>query len=101
MEDVNKVIVIGATEFLNLLEPLFYRLDKMESIMLNTGASGRSLIYSEFEASKFLKVSTKKLQLLRNARKISFIREDGGRRVLYKSEHLLEYLDKHELKRKK
>lgn len=58
-------------------------------------------IYSDVEAAEYLRMSIKKLQLLRNARKIGYIREDGGRKILYRHEHLLEYLLEHELKKKK
>ena len=85
----NKVIVISESEFFGFLNPLIQRLDKMETLLLKNDMKNMP-IYSELEASKYLKVSTKKLQLLRNARKIGFIREDGGRKISYKHEHLMD-----------
>ena len=49
----------------------------------------------------FLKISKKKLQQLRNSRKIGFVRENGGRRIVYKHGHLMEYISANELKKKK
>ena len=76
------------------------RLDKIEKLI-----SGQVAItaptYSDAEASKFLKISKKKLQQLRNSRKIGFVRENGGRRIVYKHGHLMEYISANELKKKK
>jgi|JI10StandDraft_1071094.scaffolds.fasta_scaffold67698_6 predicted subunit of tRNA(5-methylaminomethyl-2-thiouridylate) methyltransferase len=96
----NKVIVISVEEFLNILNPLFQRLDHFESLLSQKFSIVNST-YSDAEAAKYLNMSTKKLQHLRNARKIGFIREDGGRKITYKHEHLLEYLASNELKKKK
>lgn len=96
----NKVIVISVEEFLNILNPLSQRLGKIESLLMSNSTTVNSL-YTDTQAAKFLKVSTKKLQHLRNARKIGFIREDGGRKITYTHEHLLEYLSSNELKKKK
>lgn len=96
----NKVIVISPGEFITLLDPILQRLDKMESFLYQENTKTNA-VYSDAEAAEFLKCSTKKLQNLRNAREIGFIRENGGRKILYKYEHLMEYLENHELKKKK
>jgi len=96
----NKVIVISPLEFSEFLQPILQKLEKMEALLLNKSSDNKA-IYSDAEAAKFLKCSTKKLQSLRNAREIGFIRENGGRKILYKHEHLMEYLLKNELKRTK
>lgn len=96
----NRVIVISESAFFNFLNPVLQRLEKIEAILSKSTDTINST-YSEADASKFLNVSSKKLQQLRNARKIGFIREDGGRKILYKHEHLMEYLNQHELKKKK
>ncbi|MES2514734.1 MAG: helix-turn-helix domain-containing protein [Bacteroidota bacterium] len=96
----NRVIVISEMDFLNSLKPLLQRLDKIETMLSQNSAEVNST-YSDAQAAEFLKMSTKKLQHLRNARKISFIREDGGRKITYTHEHLMEYLKSNELKKKK
>ena len=100
IERFNKVIVTSEAEFLNFLNPLLQRLDKIEA-MLYKGSDNSNSTYTDAEAAKFLKMSTKKLQHLRNERKIGFIREDGGRKITYKHEHLMEYQTANELKKKK
>ena len=100
IERLTKVIVTSEEEFINILNPLLQRLDKIEA-MLSKGSDNSSSTYTDAEAAKFLKMSTKKLQHLRNERKIGFIREDGGRKITYKYEHLLEYQNSNELKKKK
>ncbi len=96
----NKVIVISVEEFLSILNPLFQRIDHFESLLSQKSSTVNS-IYSDADAAKYLNMSTKKLQHLRNSRKIGFIREDGGRKITYKHEHILEYLEANELKKKK
>lgn len=101
IERLNKVIVTSEAEFINFLNPLLQRLDKIEAILSTRGSDNSCATYTDAEASKFLKMSTKKLQHLRNERKIGFIREDGGRKITYKHEHLMEYQNSNELKKKK
>jgi hypothetical protein len=96
----NKVIVISPDEFTQFLQPILQRLEKMETYLYKNDSKNNS-VYSDKEAAIFLKCSTKKLQNLRNKREIGFIRENGGRKILYKHEHLMEYLENHELKKKK
>lgn len=96
----SKVIVISSSELTEFLRPIMERLEKMEA-RLSQNSSVTQSTYSDLEASLFLKVSTKKLQQLRNDRKIGFIREDDGRRILYTHQHLMEYLQSNELKKKK
>lgn len=96
----NKVIVISSGEFSEFLQPILQRLEKMEAFLYKKDTKSNA-VFSDAEAAEFLKCSTKKLQSLRNDREIGFIRENGGRKILYKLEHLLEYLENHELKRKK
>jgi excisionase family DNA binding protein len=74
------------------------KLEKLEAYLYKK-ESKNNPVYSDAEAAEFLKCSTKKLQNLRNAREIGFIRENGGRKILYKHEHLMEYLMKNELKK--
>ena len=95
----NKVIVISASELLEYLQPILLKMERMETILLEKNSNIKA-VFSDSEAAKFLKCSTKKLQQLRNDRKIGFIRENDGRKISYKMEHLLEYLDMHEFKRK-
>jgi hypothetical protein len=96
----NRILVISASELVEYLRPILLKMEKMEAILLKKDGSQKA-IFSDSEAAEFLKCSTKKLQSLRNTRAIGFIRENGGRKILYKVEHLLEYLERHELKRKK
>lgn len=96
----NKVIVISPTELSEFLQPVLKRLEKMETYIYSSENKNKA-IFSDSEAAEFLKCSKKKLQNLRNAREIGFIRENGGRKILYKYEHLMEYIEKHELKKKK
>lgn len=96
----NKILVISSTELLEYLQPILQKMDKMEALLVKSTGSFQD-VFSDSEAAKFLKCSTKKLQQLRNSRNIGFIRENGGRKILYKYEHLMEYLAKHELKKKK
>lgn len=96
----NKVLVISAVELVEYLQPILQKMEKMEAYLYKKDTQ-KNAIYSDAEAAKFLKCSTKKLQNLRNAREIGFIRENGGRKILYKYEHLMEYLEKNELKKRK
>lgn len=96
----NKMIIIPTTELLEYLQPILQKMEKMESYLYKRDTQ-KNAVYSDAEAAQFLKCSTKKLQNLRNAREIGFIRENGGRKILYKHEHLMEYLENHELKKKK
>jgi len=96
----NNIIVISQSQFAEYLRPILQKLDQMEAHLSKNNATNMA-IYSDAEAAKFLKCSTKKLQNLRNAREIGFIRENGGRKILYKYEHLMEYLERNELKKKK
>ena len=96
----NKVILISPGELTQFLQPILQRMEKIEAYLYANNARGHP-VYSDAEAAEFLKCSKKKLQNLRNAREIGFIRENGGRKILYKHEHLMEYLENHELKKKK
>lgn len=96
----NKVIVISLSEFTEFLQPILQKLGRLEEFLFK-GSPTNDTVYSDAEASLFLKVSKKKLQNLRNAREIGFIREVNGRRLLYKHSHLMEYLQKNELKKKR
>lgn len=96
----NKVIVISSNEFTEFLRPIMERLEKMEAYLYKKDTQINA-VYSDAEAAEFLKCSTKKLQSLRNSRAIGFIRENGGRKILYKLEHLLEYLGSNEMKKKR
>ena len=96
----NKVIVISSEEFTQFLQPILQKLEKIEAYLSTNNARGHP-VFSDAEAAEFLKCSKKKLQGLRNKREIGFIRENGGRKILYKHEHLTEYLENHELKKKK
>jgi hypothetical protein len=95
----NKVLVISAAELIEHLQPILLKIEKMEAL-LQIRNSSQKATFSDSEAAEFLHCSTKKLQTLRNSRKIGFIRENGGRKILYKAEHLIEYLESNELKRK-
>ena len=95
----NKVIVISLNEFSEFLKPILQKLVKLEEFLF-ISAPKNDTVYSDTEASRFLKISKKKLQNLRNAREIGFIREANGRRVLYKHIHLMEYLQNNELKKR-
>ena len=96
----NKVIVITPSEFNEFLQPIIQKLGKMEEFLYKSSPANDT-VYSDVEASLFLKVSKKKLQHLRNAREIGFIRETNGRRILYKHSHLMEYLQNNELKKRR
>lgn len=96
----NKVLVISASDLAEYLQPILQKMEKMEAILLQKGGSQKA-VFSDSEAAEFLNCSTKKLQSLRNTRAIGFIRENGGRKILYKIQHLMEYLENHEFKRKK
>ena len=80
-----KIIVISVEEFLYFLHPLSQRLEKIEKL-LSTKSNSIESIYTDTQAAKFLKMSTKKLQHLRNARKSGFIHVDGGRKIAYTHE---------------
>ncbi len=92
-------ILISVEEISEHFKPLFGRLEKLEKDFSLQVVSDR--VFSEKEASEFLKISTKKLQTLRNKREITFIREFMGRKVLYRYSHLIAFLQKNEIKAKK
>ena len=96
----NKVLVISAAELIEYLQPILQKVEKMEALLLRKDGYQKA-VFSDAEAAEFLKCSTKKLQSLRNSRAIGFIRENGGRKILYKLEHLLEYLGSNEMKKKR
>jgi excisionase family DNA binding protein len=96
----NNIIILSQSQFSEYLKPILQKLEQMEA-HLSKGNAKNNTVYSDAEAAEFLKCSTKKLQNLRNAREIGFIRENGGRKILYKHEHLMEYLENHELKKRK
>ncbi len=96
----NNIIVLTPENFSEYIQPILKKLDLIEGYMARNTPVNQTT-YNDMEASRFLKVSKKKLQQLRNDRKIGFIREDDGRRILYTHEHLMEYLQSNELKKKK
>ncbi|UPT65581.1 MAG: helix-turn-helix domain-containing protein [Sphingobacteriales bacterium JAD_PAG50586_3] len=95
------VLVITVEELDKRLMSLNDKMDSLSKLFTQSSAISAKAIYSEIEAAKFLSCSTKKLQNLRNNREIGYIRESGGRKVLYRFEHLMEYLASHELKKRK
>lgn len=94
----NKVIVMTEDQLSKLLQPIMTKLQNMEDYLFNDESKSNK-VYSDKEASLFLKVSQKKLQNLRNSREIAFIRENGGRKILYTHAHLMDYLKNNELKK--
>jgi|GEM_PF-5104923 len=96
----SKVILITPGELTLFLQPIITRLDKMQEYFTNSDTKTK-VVYSETEAAAYLKCSKKKLQGLRSRREIGFVRENTGRKILYKHEHLVQYLEQHELKKKK
>lgn len=94
----NKVIVMTEDQLSKLLQPIMTKLQNMEDYLFNDESKSNK-VYSDKEASLFLKVSQKKLQNLRNSREIAFIRENGGRKILYTQAHLMDYLKNNELKK--
>jgi excisionase family DNA binding protein len=96
----NTIIILSQSQFNEYLRPILQKLEQMETHLSKNNAKNAS-VYSDAEAAKFLKCSTKKLQTLRNNREIGFIRENGGRKIRYRHEHLMEYLTSHELKKRK
>ena len=96
----NKVLVISASDLVEYLRPILLQMEKVEALLLKKDGSQKT-VFSDKEAAEFLSCSTKKLQSLRNSRSIGFIRENSGRKILYKLEHLLEYLSGNEMKKKK
>ena len=95
-----RIIDLTLGDVVGYLEPMLRRIEKAQE-NLSGMEYGKDKVYSDTEASQFLKVSKKKLQNLRNALKIAFIRENDGRRILYKHEHLMEYLKNNEIKKRK
>ena len=96
-----KIIVGDIRDIEELLKPINQKLDTIIEYFLTGNSPIAKTVYGNVDAAKYLRMSTKKLQNLRNARKIGFIREDGCRTVLYRHEHLVEYLLAHELKKKR
>ena len=93
-------VLISLNEACELLEPINKRLEVIEEnqrkLLLNSNK-----VFSDKEASDFLRMSCKKLQTLRNNRKIGFVREPYGRKISYKLQHLLDFLNSNEIKAKK
>lgn len=93
-------VLISLNEASELLEPINKRLEVIEEnqrkLLLNSNK-----VFSDKEASDFLRMSCKKLQTLRNNRKIGFVREPYGRKISYKLQHLLDFLNSNEIKAKK
>jgi excisionase family DNA binding protein len=98
---MSDIIIIKQEELNRLLKPLIDKVDNLAKSFENAKAISNKAIYSEAEAARFLSCSTKKLQQLRNNHDIGFVRQKNGRKVLYRYEHLMEYLASHELKKKK
>lgn len=95
------LVVNDINDIQEILKPIYQKLDFIIQQMQSGNSAIQKNIYSDEEAADYLRMSVKKLQLLRNTRKIGFIRENGGRKILYRHEHLLEYLAEHELKKKR
>jgi hypothetical protein len=96
----SKVLIGSIAEFQELLEPLTNQLHSIiENLSLDRKNS--AAVFTDSEAAKFLKMSKKKLQNLRNSRKIGFVREDEGRKISYHYDHLMDYLKRNEIKPKK
>ena len=95
-----KVIVISPDALSLLFQPILDKIENIEKI-LSGKQSEKTAVYTDEQASQFLKISKKKLQQLRNNREIGFVRQNRGRRILYKHEHLLDYLQENELKKRK
>lgn len=57
----NRVIVLSPGEFTEFLKPIIQRLERIEAYLFKKEAKS-SPVYSDAEAAKFLKCSTKKLQ---------------------------------------
>lgn len=95
------LVVNDINDLQEILKPICQKLDFIIQQMQSGNSAIQKKIYSDEEAAEYLRMSVKKLQLLRNNRKIGFIRENGGRKILYRHEHLLEYLAEHELKKKR
>ena len=93
-------VLITLNEASEILEPINKRLEVIEEnqrkLLLNSNK-----VFSDKEASDFLRMSCKKLQTLRNNRKIGFVREPYGRKISYKLQHLLDFLNSNEIKAKK
>lgn len=92
-------ILLSAEELTSELKPLFDRLEKMEKNQAKLLSISNS-VFSDQEAADFLKMSKKKLQSLRNDRKIGFVREPYGRKISYKLSHLVDFLNSNEIKAK-
>ena len=95
-----KVIVISPDALSLLFQPILDKIENIEKI-LSGKQSEKTAVYTDEQASQFLKISKKKLQQLRNSREIGFVRQNRGRRILYRHEHLMEYLQGNELKKRK
>lgn len=93
-------LLIALDEAPEFFLPLTNRMDRIEKA-LSEFQQSREKVYSDTEAARFLNMSKKKLQSLRNTRQIGFIREECGRKISYLHEHLIEYLLKNEIKAKK
>ncbi|MCH8904348.1 MAG: helix-turn-helix domain-containing protein [Bacteroidetes bacterium] len=55
-------------------------------------------VYTEKEVRSLLDVSAKTLQNYRNSGKIGFVKIKDARKILYKKEHISEFLNKNEFK---
>ncbi len=93
-------ILISVDEIAEHFKPIFDRMERMEENQAKLLSISNS-VFSDKEAAIFLRMSVKKLQSLRNAREIGFVREPYGRKISYKLSHLLDYLNKNEIKAKK
>ncbi len=93
-------LLVSLNEVTEILQPILSRLEKMEENQAKL-QSNSNRVFSDQEAATFLRMSTKKLQNLRNKRMIGFVRQEYGRKILYTLEHLLDYLKRNEIKAKK
>lgn len=93
-------VLITLNEASEFIQPILNRLKAIEETQ-SKNHSTLDKVFSDKEAAFFLRVSTKKLQTLRNKREIGFVREPYGRKISYLYSHLMAYLKKNEIKAKK
>ncbi len=97
---IGKILVLSVDDAPDLFEPFIKRIETLEAEHKKYKQTTLG-VYTDAEAARFLKVSKKKLQTLRNTSKIGFCREEYGRKITYKLQHLTDYLERNEFKPKK